>query len=82
MDRNKKDVRRYIDFRLSVLYKLNFDSQGRIYLPQDLIEAARLEKECVFTGALDEIKLWSKNAWDNRVKEIEEIDMADLIEGL
>ncbi|MGI6509409.1 MAG: division/cell wall cluster transcriptional repressor MraZ [Erysipelotrichaceae bacterium] len=82
MDRNKKNVRKYIDFRLSVLYKLNFDSQGRIYLPQDLIEAGKLEKECVFTGALDEIKLWSKDAWDKRVQDMEDVDMADLLEEL
>ncbi len=82
MDRNKKNVRRYIDFRLAVLYKLNFDAQGRIYLPTDLIKAANLEKECVFTGALDEIKLWSKEAWDKRIEELEEIDMAELIEDL
>ncbi len=82
LDRNKKAVRLLIDFKMAKLYKLNFDAQGRIYLPPDLIEIAKLEKECVFTGALDEIKLWSKEAWDKREQQIEDIDMADLIEEL
>ncbi|NLZ75949.1 MAG: division/cell wall cluster transcriptional repressor MraZ [Erysipelotrichia bacterium] len=82
LDRNKKAVRLLIDFKLSKLYKLNFDAQGRINLPTELIEVADLEKECVFTGALDEIKLWSKEAWDNREQQIENIDMAEMIEDL
>lgn len=82
LDKNKAASRQYIDYILATLYKLKFDVQGRINLPEDLIKIAGLEKECVFTGALDEIKLWSKEAWEKRENEFEEIDMAQLIEGL
>ncbi|HPW53843.1 MAG TPA: division/cell wall cluster transcriptional repressor MraZ [Erysipelotrichaceae bacterium] len=82
LDRNKKAVRLLIDFKMARLYKLSFDAQGRINLPADLIEIAELEKECVFTGALDEIKLWSKEAWQKREQQIDNIDMAELIEDL
>lgn len=40
------------------------DKQGRITLPQELIEYAGLGKEVVIFGCDNRIELWSREAWD------------------
>ena len=41
------------------------DKQGRIGIPQDLREYAKIEKDLVTVGVLDKIEIWSKDEWDN-----------------
>jgi len=41
------------------------DRQGRVLIPDYLIEHAGLsrEKECVFVGALDHLEIWDRDRW-------------------
>ena len=39
-----------------------FDSQGRIKIPQNLRDYARISKELITTGAMDKIEIWSAEA--------------------
>ncbi len=40
------------------------DKQGRILIPQEHREAARLAKEVVYTGDIRKFRLWAREEWD------------------
>lgn len=59
-----KNQRTYARFLLSAATELEFDSQGRINIPQSLKTYSKIEKEVVVTGSNDKIEIWSKAVWD------------------
>ena len=40
-----------------------FDSQGRIIIPDNLREHAGIQKELVTMGVIDKIEVWAKEVW-------------------
>jgi MraZ protein len=46
-----------------------FDKQGRIVLPQNLIEYAGLKRDVVLAGTSDGIEVWDAEAWDAQLRE-------------
>ena len=42
---------------------VEFDSQGRIRIPAELLEWAKMGNEVVLIGVQDHMELWDKNAW-------------------
>lgn len=69
MKYTNKNQRAYSRFILSAATELNFDTQGRINIPQSLIEYSKLEKEIVVTGNIDRIEIWSKDVWNKYLEE-------------
>lgn len=63
----QKDARAFVRFLFSGAIKDTFDNQGRIKIPDNLIEYAKIEKEVVITGALNRIEIWSKSVWDEYI---------------
>jgi len=43
--------------------KLDLDKNGGIYIPQELIEFAKIEKEAVLVGQGDYFEVWSPDLW-------------------
>jgi len=82
LDYNKKEVRKYVDFRVSKAFDVTFDAQGRILINSVLIDFAQLEKECVFTGAIDKVRLWSKKNWEAYDSQLTEEEIENISEGL
>lgn len=39
------------------------DKQGRFAVPEELRRFARLERDCVLIGAIDEIQIWDAERW-------------------
>ena len=39
------------------------DSQGRIRLPERLVEFANLQQEVVLLGVHDHVEIWDKGVW-------------------
>ena len=58
-----------------------FDKQGRVNLPNPLINYANLIKDCVIIGAGDRFEIWSKENWDNFFISAEK-NMSDIAENL
>ncbi len=48
---------------------VKLDGQGRIKIPQHLLEFANLEKEIVIIGVLNRIELWSPDAYAKEERE-------------
>ena len=77
----KKDARSFTRMFLSGATSLEFDKQGRVTIPNPLINYASLEKECVVVGVNDRLEVWAKDKWDSFVEGSRE-ELSDLAESL
>lgn len=57
------DSRKFQRTLFSGVKEETLDNQGRIQLPQNLIDHARLEKEAIIIGVATHIEIWSKDNW-------------------
>lgn len=60
----KRDARNFTRFLTSGATLLEFDKQGRIVLPNYLLDYASLEKEIVIVGVINRIEIWSSAKWE------------------
>ena len=67
-----------------MLFRSSIDGQGRVLIPPSLREYAQLEKDIVLAGMLKNIEIWSKDRFEERMKQaVGEIDKcADFIADL
>lgn len=54
------DIRRFL---CDLTFNAEFDSQGRILIPQQLREFANLETEAHIIGVITNLEIWNKDAW-------------------
>lgn len=59
-----KAAREMVRYFLSGATQCEFDKQGRVLVPANLREFAKLEKDIVFVGSGTRIEIWSKAKWD------------------
>ena len=50
-------------FLFGSAFEVEFDSQGRIVVPQELREFAGLNSEVVFLGVGNRVEIWSRENW-------------------
>ncbi len=60
----KPEARAFVRFFFSGAAEMECDKQGRILLPTNLREHAKLDKEIVVIGVSNRIEIWSKVLWD------------------
>ncbi|MGH8413825.1 MAG: division/cell wall cluster transcriptional repressor MraZ [Gammaproteobacteria bacterium] len=46
--------------------EVGMDGHGRVLLPQELREFAKLERDVVLLGLMNKFELWDKTTWDAR----------------
>ena len=63
-DRSDPKVRAFIRHFCANAAECEFDKQGRIVIPPDLKNYAKIEKELVTMGAMSKIEVWSKEVWE------------------
>lgn len=59
----KSDPRSFNRFMFANAVDVEFDSQGRILIPDYLRKFAGLKKEAVVTGVYNRIEVWDSEAW-------------------
>ena len=60
----RKDVRAFTRLFYARAQRVELDSQGRVRIPRELADLARLEKEVVLLGVQDHLELWSAERWE------------------
>lgn len=68
----KGDARAFVRFLFSGATECEVDKQGRIILPQNLRDHARIDKEVVVIGASTRVEIWSKENWEAYARAAEE----------
>ncbi|MCD7814003.1 MAG: division/cell wall cluster transcriptional repressor MraZ [Lachnospiraceae bacterium] len=78
----QKNARKFTRFFMGGATMCELDKQGRILLPQNLREFAKLDKDVVLSGNLNRIEIWNKADWteNNAYDDMDEIaeQMSDL----
>ena len=76
-----KDKRQFMRIFLSGATICEYDKQGRINIPNPLIEFARLEKDCIIIGVDEKLEIWSKERWEEFIANNEE-NLSDIADSL
>ncbi len=74
-------VREIERFILGSAFETEPDNQGRIILPEILVEYANFTKEVIFVGLTDRVEIWAKETWDKKSMELAR-STKEYIEGL
>jgi MraZ protein len=61
----KPEARAFSRYIFSGAAELEADKQGRVLLPPNLREYAKLEKDIVVIGVANRVEIWDKEAWKN-----------------
>ncbi|MDQ0168629.1 MraZ protein [Paenibacillus tundrae] len=69
----KSDARAFTRFFFSGATECDLDKQGRVNLPGNLREYAKLDKDCVVLGVSNRVEVWSKDIWENYFNQSEEV---------
>lgn len=60
----RADARAFVRFFFSGATECELDKQGRILLPSNLRQFAKLEKEVVVIGVSSRVEIWSREEWE------------------
>jgi MraZ protein len=60
-----KDARAFVRYFFSGAVLSDMDRQGRLIIPQNLREHAKIDKEIVIIGVLSRVEIWDKSEWES-----------------
>ncbi len=66
---NARQVREYARLFFARAAAVRIDNQGRLRVPIELVELARLSGEVVLVGVQDHVELWPRAVWQQYVTE-------------
>lgn len=61
---SKPEARAFVRFFFAGAVEVECDKQGRILLPANLREYAKLDKNVVVIGVSSRVEIWDKDCWD------------------
>jgi MraZ protein len=67
----KSDARAFTRFFFSGATECDLDKQGRVNIPNNLCEHAKLNKDCVVLGVSNRVEIWSKEIWESYFQQSE-----------
>ncbi len=69
---NHKSARDFIRLSLASVYELDVDKQGRVQIPNQVLNDYQIDKDVAIIGVYDHIEVWSRERWLNYLKSEEE----------
>jgi len=81
---NKANDRALARHFLAGARDLDFDSQGRLNLPEYLRQFANLNKKVIIAGLYNRLEIWDETAWQNYKQKMEKESnaIAEALEGV
>ncbi|WP_330389553.1 division/cell wall cluster transcriptional repressor MraZ [Geosporobacter ferrireducens] len=76
-----RDARAFVRLFFSGATECELDKQGRVTLPNNLRDHARLEKDVITIGVSTRVEIWSKEEWD-RYNETADLSYDDIAEKM
>ena len=77
-----KNARNFVRFFLSGATECEIDKQGRFLIPNNLRNAAKLEKEVVIIGVGTRLEIWDKGIWEKCDEDISADEIAENMANL
>jgi MraZ protein len=71
LDPLSPETRRLQRFFYAGAAEAELDKQGRVMIPAQLVEHAKLGKEVVVAGVNDRLEIWDRAAWRKELAEVE-----------
>ena len=71
LDPLSPEGRRLERFFYSGASETELDKQGRVMVPRELMEHAKLGREVVVAGVKDRLEIWDRAAWRAQMREVE-----------
>jgi MraZ protein len=68
----KATARQFVRFLFSGATECDLDKQGRITIPQNLRDYAKVDKDVVVIGVSNRIEIWSRDRWEQYMQEAED----------
>jgi MraZ protein len=62
-------VRDFIRLFVGPAYKTTMDSQGRVLLPENILNMAQIDKELLLLGSLNKWELWNPNIYNKYMQQ-------------
>ncbi len=76
-----KEKRQFMRIFLSGATICEYDKQGRINIPNPLIEFANLQKDCIIIGVDEKLEIWSKSEWERFISD-NETNLSEIADSL
>jgi len=77
----KSDARNFTRFLTSGAQTVEFDKQGRINIPNYLMNYAEISRDVVIVGVINRIEIWEKDKWDKLIEDNSE-SLSSIAENL
>jgi MraZ protein len=71
LDQLSREARQMSRFIFAGATEAELDKQGRVMVPQPLVEHAKLKREVVVAGVRDHLEIWDRAAWRTQLEEVE-----------
>ncbi|OGY42904.1 MAG: cell division/cell wall cluster transcriptional repressor MraZ [Candidatus Buchananbacteria bacterium RBG_13_39_9] len=81
---SKANTRAFARLMLAGAMDVQVDKQGRINLPEYLIQFCHLKKKAIIAGLYNRLEIWDEDNWNKYKKgtEKQSVDIAEALQGL
>lgn len=69
-ERSPEEVLLYEQMFFSLAQRLEIDAQGRVRLPEKLLELAGLKRDVVLLGVKDHLEIHDRDAWQQKMERV------------
>src|SRR4051812_39413223 len=63
-----EDEEKFNEAFYGMIFRLSWDAQGRIVVPEKIIKRTNMGRELTLVGAGDHLAIWNREAWERRAQ--------------
>ena len=78
---NSEDVRKFVRLFVSSGHTVTMDGQGRVMLPNRILEKAGIKRDLLILGTINRFEIWSPESYDSYVAK-DDMDVGELAQKI